>query len=226
LTGVTAGGVGAAGAAANALGGGNGAANGITNALTGAERWLPYLTTGLNTLLGAQAANQASDAEVAAMREAIAEQRRQYDTTRADWEPWMSAGRDALGQLADPGNYFSASPDYDFRRSEGTRDIQNTFAASGSARSGNALRALTEFNSNLASGEFNNWRSGQLARAGLGTSGTSAVTNAGNSAASQTSNYLAGTGAARAAGLWGRNAAVADGLNSAVSNWLYRRRAS
>ena len=54
-------------------------------------------------------------------------------------------------------NAFTASPDYEFRRGEGTRNIEGTFAARGGAASGNALRALNEFNSNLASGEYGNW---------------------------------------------------------------------
>ena len=48
---------------------------------------------------------------------------------------------------------FYDSPDYQFRLNEGQRDIGNSFAARGGAASGNALRALTQFNQNLAASE-------------------------------------------------------------------------
>jgi hypothetical protein len=189
-----------------------------------AEQWLPYITSGINTLLGTHTANQAMDAEAEAMRAAIEEQKRQYDTTRADFEPWMASGRDALNQLNNPAASFQASPDYAFRRDEGTRDIQNTFAARGAVKSGNALKALTEFNSGLASGEFGNWNNRQLARAGLGQTATGSVANAGSMAANQTSNYLSQGGAARSAGLWNRGSIIGGNLTDSVNNWLYRRR--
>lgn len=215
---------GGAGAAANALGGAGDAAGGVTNALTGLERWLPYVAGGINTLLGANAADSAADAEIAAMREAIAEQRRQYDTTRADFEPWMAAGRDALGQLADPQNNFLASPGYEFARNEGTRGIENSFAARGGARSGNALRALGEYTTGLAQQDYGNWWNQQSGRAGLGQTATSNVAQVGANSSGQVSNYIANSGAARGAGIYGRNASLAGGINDAVSNWLYRRR--
>src|SRR5262245_41030892 len=52
---------------------------------------------------------------------------------------------------------FYKSPDYTFRRDEGIRGIERTAAARGGAASGNALKALAEFNSNLAAGEFGNY---------------------------------------------------------------------
>jgi hypothetical protein len=217
-----AGGGAAAGTAAGAAGGGGAA----VNALSGAERWLPYAASGVNALLGYTAAGDAADAESAAMQAAIEEQRRQYDQTRADFEPWMAAGRGALNQLADPRTNFMASPDYEFIRNEGTRGIQNQFAARGGAQSGNALRALSEFNSNLAAGDFNNWWNRQAGLAGVGQNATGTVANAGQNTSANVGNYLAGQGVSRASGIVGRRAALAGGINDGVSNWLYRRRAA
>lgn len=202
---------------------------GVTNALAGAASKVPdwvgnYLLPGVNSLLGVNASNQASDAMTGAYDRALAENARQYDTTRADLMPWMDAGRDALNQLNNPGQYFTASPDYNFVRGEGERDIGNSFAARGGAASGNALRALTEFNSNLASGEFNNWWNRQAGRAGVGQNTAVNLGNFGQNTAANAGNYLANQGEARASGVLGRNAAVSGGLNDAMYNYLYRRR--
>ena len=43
-----------------------------------------------------KAAQRAGDAQLQAARETVAEQRRQYDQTRADQAPWMQAGENAL----------------------------------------------------------------------------------------------------------------------------------
>jgi hypothetical protein len=203
------------------------------NALTGVapavggnflENWLPEITGGVNALIGAGAAKDAADLEAEYLQRAIDEQRRQFDLTREDWAPWMETGRDALNQLKDPNTHFMASPDYNFRRTEGTRGIENSFSARGGAQSGNALRALAEFNSGLASGEFGNWFDRQSTRAGLGTTGTNVVTNAGQNTSANVSNSLAGQGVSRASGVYNSRAAIAGGLNDVASNWLYRRR--
>lgn len=47
-------------------------------------------------LSGADAAKDAMNAQVGANREAIAEQRRQFDLGREDMAPWLGAGRNAL----------------------------------------------------------------------------------------------------------------------------------
>lgn len=49
---------------------------------------------------------------------------------------------------------FSADPGYEFRRSEGNRGVEQSAAAGGSLQSGAALKALTRFNQDTASNEF------------------------------------------------------------------------
>ena len=51
-------------------------------------------------LIGSSASKKASNAQTAADQAAIAEQRRQYDQTRADFAPYRSVGTGALDQLA------------------------------------------------------------------------------------------------------------------------------
>lgn len=53
---------------------------------------------------------------------------------------------------------FLQSPDYQFRMKEGLDAVQNSAAAGGAGLySGNTLRGITDFASNLASGEYGNW---------------------------------------------------------------------
>jgi hypothetical protein len=138
-----------------------------------------------------RATQRASDAASASAAAQLAEQQRQFDTAREDLAPWREAGQTALGRLdrtsAGDMSAFTASPDYNFRRSEGQRDIGSSFAARGGAASGNALRALSEFNQNLASGEFGQWWNRQAGIAGVGQS----AVNSGNALGA---NYAAATG--------------------------------
>lgn len=62
-----------------------------------------------------------------------------------------------------PGDYsqFFASPDYQFRQQEGLNAVQNSAAAKGGLYSGDTLRNITEFGSNLAAGEYGNYFSRQ-----------------------------------------------------------------
>lgn len=129
-----------------------------------------------------------------------------YQQGRTDQMPWMDAGNAALKQinrgLKKGGDFnrdftladFQAEPGYEFRRTEGLRGIEQSAAARGGALSGNTLRALNDFNSNIASDEFGNaysrWNSdrdrrfarlsnvssqGQSAAAGVGSMGMQAA---------------------------------------------------
>jgi hypothetical protein len=181
----------------------------------------------ISAVAGSSAARSAANAQVRASDQATAEQQRQYDQTRADYAPWRATGESALGRLnaastGDNSNFF-ASPDYNFTRTEGQRDIGNSFAARGGAASGNALRALTEFNQNLASRQYGNWWDRQAGLAGIGFNGTSATAQAGQNAANNISgNYLA-AGDARASGVLGSANSWMNTANSGLQNWLLFR---
>lgn len=236
IPGVTAGTVGAAGAAAAA--GGSGAAG---NALTGAGAagnalntagnvlnnippWVTdYLLPGLGALYGADAAGDASDAEAAAYQAAIDEQRRQFDVSRQDAMPWLTAGQNALGNLQNP-NAFQASPGYEWMRSEGQRDIGNSFAARGGAASGNALRALSEFNTGLAAQDYNNWWNRQAGLAGVGQNTAMNLGSLGANTSANVGNFLAGQGASRASGVLGKYGAISGAAGDIYENFLNRRR--
>lgn len=96
---------------------------------------------------------------------------------------------------------FFASPDYLFRRAEGNRGIERTFAARGMGKSGNALAALADYNSDLAAGEFGNWFNRQATLAGVGQSAVNTSTAAGANSTANIGNALIGGANARASGI-------------------------
>lgn len=209
-------GVGATGAVGTAAaGGGAGAGMGL-----GISDWLNIGTS----VLGAAGAKSAANTEANAANSAVAEQRRQYDQTRSDLMPWLTAGQGALSQLQDPNANFQASPDYGFVRSEGQRDLGNSFAARGGAFSGNALRALDQYNTNLASGEFGNWWNRQAGLAGVGQTAGNALGQLGANAATNIGNGIQNAGNARASGVQNSAAILSGGAQNILSNYLYRQR--
>lgn len=178
-------------------------------------------------MLGKGGAKKAAKAQAAAQREATAEQRRQFDLTRADLAPWRQSGQNALARLdrASTGSMadFYASPDYNFRRTEGQRNIGNSFAARGGAFSGNALKALTQFNSQLASGEYGDWWGRQAGIAGVGQNATNMGVQAGQQSANNIAQIALQGGDARASSIMAGRNALASGLNDAVYSY-YRFR--
>lgn len=171
----------------------------------------------------AGAAQQASD-------QAVAEQRRQYDLTRQDQAPWMEAGRNALATLQNPLANFQASPDFAFRQQQGMQGIERSAAARGGAFSGNALKALNEYNSNLASGEFGNWWGRQSQLAGFGQDATNAVGQFGARTSDNISDSYQRAGQtigdANAMGKIGASNALAGsvtGISNGIGTWLAMR---
>lgn len=147
--------------------------------------------------------------------------------TQADTQAASTLNPAAPGSAANPGtgsagnlSRFFTSPDYTFRRDEGQRNIGNSFAARGGAASGNALRALTEFNSNLASGEFNNYTQRLLAMAGLGGAATSNSANAVQNATQGITQANTQAGDARASGIVSGVNGVTNALNTGLNNWM------
>lgn len=123
---------------------------------------------------------------------------------------------------ATPGNMsgFFASPDYQFRLSEGNKAIDRSAAARSGAISGNTIRANTGYASNLAAGEFGNWRNFLLDMATGSRSGTNTAVNAVTGAANAQGNAAMQIGDSRASGILGVTNSIGQGINSGVNNYL------
>jgi hypothetical protein len=123
-----------------------------------------------------------------------------YQNYLKNFKPTATAGTSQTAAGPDYSAFF-ASPDYNFRRTEGMRGIQGTAAARGGAFSGNALKALNEYNSNLASGEFGNYFARQAQLAGIGQGAVNSSSAAGQNMANNVSGLMQDTGMARASGI-------------------------
>lgn len=179
----------------------------------------------------------------------LAENARQYDTTRADYAPYREVGYGALDKLAgisgvtrsdgstgynDGG--FTTSPGYAFRRDEGLKAIDRSRAARGLLNSGGADKARMRYADGLASSEYDAYagRLAQLAGVGASATGATAAAGAGTAAANQNSrNTASGTianaqmaaGNATASSYALTGAAINKGLSGLASSYAnYQQR--
>ena len=112
----------------------------------------------------AQASGQASDAS-------IAEQRRQYDTSRADYAPYLAAGTESVNQLATdlrPGGRFATTtpfsfnyadykdPSLQFSLDENLRRMRRGRAAQGTYAGGGGIREEDRYLAGLMSTDMGN----------------------------------------------------------------------
>ena len=90
--------------------------------------------------------------------------------------------------------------------------------------SNTTLRALDQYNTNLASQEYNNWFNQQASLAGIGQASAQNLGALGQNNANMASNILQNQGNARASGILGQTDAYVNGLNQ-VGQWYgnYRR---
>ncbi|GAY19707.1 hypothetical protein [Sphingobium fuliginis] len=123
-----------------------------------------------------KAAQQAAQASQEATDATIAEQRRQYDTTRADYAPYRETGYKALDTLAglygvggtkiDPTAALEATPGYQFQMEQGLKAIDRGNAARGALASGGADKARIRYASGLAASNYDSYANRLAALAG------------------------------------------------------------
>jgi hypothetical protein len=116
---------------------------------------------------------------------------------------------------------FFESPGYQFRRQEGNRGLERSAAARGGAFSGNALRALAEFNSGLASQEFGNYFNQLASVAGIGQTATNQTAAYGANHANQAGRNALAAGEARASGIIGQGNAIGQGVSDIAGAYGY-----
>jgi len=201
---------------------------------------------GLGGVAGAIGSGMAAGAQEDAAKDAIAEQRRQYDLTRSDLQPWMQTGAAGLNSLAGllglnggsgslmkpfTGADLASEPGYAFGQQQGEQAINRAAAGRGSFDSGATLRNLMRFNSDYGGTKFNeafnrdqaqkgnqyNWLAGI---SGAGQSATGQVANAGTNTANNVGELMTGAGNARASGYVGATNALSGSLGNITNNWM------
>lgn len=176
----------------------------------------------VGSLIGASATRSAAKTQAGATREALDEQRRQYDIAREDFAPYRQTGVNALQQLAGQINQnvtpeeVMSDPGYQFGMDQGLQALARRQSAMGGRVSGQAMKAATQFGTNYASTGYNaayQRRQDRLNRlaalAGIGQTATGSSAAAGGQSANAISNLLMqganNAGAARLAqgNIWG-----------------------
>lgn len=183
-----------------------------------------------SSLIGANAAGQASRAQSAATDKAAQLQYQQYQDTVARQKPFYDVGVNALPELVSASKYtpfgmdqFKADPGYAFRLSEGQKALERSAAARGGLLSGGTGKALERFGQDYGSQEytnaFNRYQAERQARlgplqtlTGMGQTTAQQVGQAGQQMASNVGEAYQSGANARASGYLGGANAVAGGL--------------
>jgi hypothetical protein len=171
-------------------------------------------------IIGGNASKKAAKAQERMGREAIAEERRQYDLTRQDLAPWRQAGGAAIqagAAMLQPGYDYTASPGYQFRFNEGQRAVEGGAASKGMLMSGGTLKDLTRFGQGVAADDFNDQFNRQMAIAGGGQQAATSLGQLGGAMAGRIGDTLTGIGNARASGYMGQANAWINGINNVDS---------
>jgi len=195
--------------------------------------WWVAGATLVSGVMGANASENAAEAQLQGSRESTAAQERMFDKQVELQAPWRQAGETALNKLTPLAlNYekfgmdkFTADPGYAFRLSEGQKALDRSAAARGGLISGSALKAATRYGQDMGSQEYTNAfnryqteRAAQLqplqSLAGVGQTSANTLTNAaGAMGAAEAANAI-GAGNARASSYVGQANAMSGGLNS------------
>ena len=155
----------------------------------------------------ADAASEGAKVQAKAAQDALTQQQNQFETIRADQEPWKLAGTAALGELTnfDKNNpafkFNNDDPSYMFRLDEGRKALENSAAARGGLLSGNTGKALTNYGQQAASQEYQNAynryqtttntkRNALQSLAGIGQTANQQVASAGQNFANNASNLI------------------------------------
>lgn len=144
--------------------------------------------------MGSRSARSAANAQAQAQREALAEQRRQFDIGQENQRPFRDAGTNAVNELA---NYrfrpptaqdVQNDPGYAFGLQQGRAGIEGSAAARGGLFSGNALKSLTRYGTDYGTTKFND--AFERARSTYSTNANTLgnLVNAGTGAATQMQN--------------------------------------
>ena len=191
--------------------------------------WMAAAMVG-SSLIGANAASNAGNAQAAASNRAADLQYQQYQDTVKRQQPFYQAGVNALPELVNASKYtnfgmdqFKADPGYAFRLSEGQKALEQSAAARGGLLSGTAGKALVNYGQNAGSQEytnaFNRYQAERQARlgplqalTGMGQTTAQQVGQAGQTMATNAGNDITNSAAARASGYVGGVNALTSGL--------------
>lgn len=202
---------------------------------------MSFVTDAFKSITGqssASAAKNAGQLQAASADKAAEATLKQYEQTRSDLQPYNQtglAGNTQLSQGLNNGsltrsfnmNDFQEDPSYQFVKQQGLDNIQSQAAAKGGLLSGATLKALNEFNNNLASQQYqqsytnyNNDQSNRYNRlmgiTQLGQNSAAQVGAQGAAATAQANDYRTSGASALGAGMIGAANARAQGYGNLI----------
>ena len=166
-----------------------------------------------NAAISSNAASKAAGQQQAASQSALGEEQREFDQNQANEQPYLDAGKTALGQYQAAINTPTTSadvmandPGYQFELQQGQTALDRKIAAMGGRVSGAALKATDQYATNYATTGYNaayqrsQDRLNRLASlAGLGQTATGASSAAGQAGTNAMSQLITNQGDASAA---------------------------
>lgn len=174
----------------------------------------------------ANAAESASNAQVASTAAGIAQQDKQFETIRQLLSPYVQAGTGALGaqqNLIGLGGSdaqsaaikaLQESPQFTAQLAQGENSILQNASATGGLRGGNTQAALAQFSPQLLANTINNQYSKLGGLTSLGQNAAAGVGNAGMQTGNNISQLLQQQGAAQAGGALAQGQAQAGYANA------------
>lgn len=188
-------------------------------------------------VISGNAAKDAAKAQSNATANALTEQQREFDTNQANQQPYLDAGKTALGQYQTAINtpttaadVMANDPGYQFGLDTGQTALDRKIAAMGGRVSGAALKATDQYATNYATTGYNSAyqrsqdRLNRLASlAGLGQTATAASAASGQASTNAMTGLLTSQGDATAARTLAQNNIWGNATNqlSALASKYY-----
>lgn len=191
---------------------------------------LPIIASIAGGLIQNRAASRASRAQQQSANRQMDLNERVYDDQRREFQPYSTAGRNALGAynfnlgIGDrPSGFtdFTGTPGYQFRLSQGQQAIDNSAASSGDLFSGRTLRGLSDYGQGTGAQDFGGYMDRLAGVANMGQASAAGVATAAGNLGMANGNALSAIGNARAAGAIGGANALNDGIGNALGTWQY-----
>jgi len=182
----------------------------------------------------ARAGDRAAEAEVAGIREQVAEMRRQYNLTREDYKPFRDIelerstranefSKQIQQELLGGKSSFETSPGYQFRMDQAMKAANRQASAQGYLNTPQQQKQMLRYGQGIASDEYNKYIANLFNASGQPmTPATNATAQAGQQTAAGVGQAYANMGNSRAAGIINQSNAYSNAINQIAAYGGYR----
>jgi len=179
----------------------------------------------LSGIAGGKGASKAAKVQAKAYQQGIDEQRRQFDITQGNFQPFLEAGTGALSGVGDllglnggtvqssAIDALKASPGFTSLFDTGADTILQNASATGGLRGGNTQNSLAQFGSGLLAQTIQQQLGNLGGLVGVGSGAAGSLGSLGQNNANSIAQLLGQKGSAQAAGTAAPYAAFASTVN-------------